>query len=322
MAANSDAANSGATSLGERIRAARARGVDRLDAELLCAFVLDADRSRIIAHPEFIPDAVTGARLDALLAARARGIPFAHLRGQQAFHALTLRVTADVLIPRPDTETLVDAVLARCDDAPRCVLDLGTGSGAIALALAIARPTWTLLATDRSASALAVAEDNIHAHGIAGRVRTLQSDWYEALGELRLAGESEGAGDEGPGAGDAGDDDGIPRADPRFDVIVSNPPYIAEGDPELDAEVARFEPAQALLSGSDGLDALRSIFKGARAQLRPGGLIAVEHGHRQREAVRALARAAGLEGIETVEDLAGRPRATLARRPDGAAVSG
>lgn len=300
---------SSASSLGERIRAARANGVERLDAELLCAFVLDADRSRVIAHPDFVPDDATGARLDALLGARARGIPFAHLTGQQAFHALTLRVTADVLIPRPDTETLVDAVLERCDATPRTVLDLGTGSGAIALALAVARPAWTLVATDRSAAALAVAEDNIHALGVAERVRTLQSDWYEGLEDDDLE------------AGARSADELAPRRAIRFDVIVSNPPYVAEGDPELDADVARFEPALALLSGGDGLDALRSIFKGASAQLRTGGLIAVEHGHRQGEAVRALARAAGLVDIETLADLADRPRVTLARRLQAAAPS-
>lgn len=300
-------AHSGARSLGERIRGARAEGVDRLDAELLCAFVLDADRSRVIAHPELVPDDATGARLDALLAARAKGMPFAQLTGRQAFHALELRVTADVLIPRPDTETLVDAVLARCDDAPHAVLDLGTGSGAIALALAVARPAWSLLATDRSAAALAVAEDNIHGLGVADRVRTLQSDWYEGLGAGRHQPFEDRIEDQ------AGDDPGAPR----FDVIVSNPPYIADGDPELDAAVARFEPPLALISGSDGLDALRMLFKGAGAHLRPGGLIAVEHGHRQGEAVRELARAGGLATIETLDDLAGRPRVTLARRPEG-----
>ncbi|HSG89478.1 MAG TPA: peptide chain release factor N(5)-glutamine methyltransferase [Pseudomonadales bacterium] len=271
------------------LRTARDLGVERLDAELLAAEVLGVARSGVIARPDRILDAAAAERLRALLLARAEGVPFAHLVGRREFHAICLTVTADVLVPRPETELLVETALELCDAAPRALLDLGTGSGAIALALAQARPAWRVTATDSSEAALAVARGNARDLALAERVRLLRADWYEGLAEL---------GASGP-----------------YDLILSNPPYIAPGDPELAADVARFEPAQALLSGEDGLDALRTIVGGARAHLRAGGWLLVEHGHRQADAVRALAEAAGLTAIRGLVDMAGKSRATLARAP-------
>jgi release factor glutamine methyltransferase len=271
------------------LRSARDLGVERLDAELLAAEVLGIDRSGVIARPDRVLDDQAAERLRGMLRARADGVPFAHLVGRRDFHAISLTVTADVLVPRPATELLVDTILELCDEKPRRLLDLGTGSGAIALALACARPQWRVTATDCSEAALAVARGNVRDLALEDRVRLLQSDWYQGL-------EDGNAG--GP-----------------WDLIVSNPPYIAPGDPDLAADVARFEPTLALLSGSDGLDALRTIIGGARDHLHASGWLVVEHGHRQADAVRALAREAGLEMIRSLVDLAGNPRATLGRAP-------
>jgi release factor glutamine methyltransferase len=240
----------------------------------------------VIAHPERALDGAAAARLEALVGERARGVPLAYLLGERGFRGLLLTVNPDVLIPRGDTETLVEVAL----DAPvperARILGLGTGSGAVALALAAARPHWTITATDRSPAALAVARGNGERLGL-GNVGWREGDWFAAV------------------------------ADARFDLIVSNPPYVATDDPELAADVAAFEPAAALFAGPDGLDAIRRIAADAPTRLLPGGTLALEHGHRQGEAVRALLAAAGLEAVDTRPDLAGRPRVTSGRRPTG-----
>jgi release factor glutamine methyltransferase len=271
----------GARRLDGAVAAARAAGLDRLDAELLVAHVLGTSRSGVIAHPERPLDAIEAARIDGLVKRRAGGEPFALLVGRQAFHTLELEVRPGVLIPRSDTETLVDAVLERAPDAPQRCLDLGCGTGAVALALAAARPSWTLIAVDADPEACDLARRNADALGLAARVKVLQGDWYAPLG------------------------------DERWDVIVSNPPYVAEGDPELDADVRAYEPRGALFAGADGLDALRVIL--AAPPLRADGLVAVEHGHRQGSAVRTLMTDAGLSTIATLQDLAARERVTLGR---------
>jgi release factor glutamine methyltransferase len=276
------------TTLAELLGRARGAGVERLDAELLAAHVLGTQRSAIIARPERALADEDADRLAGLLAERARGVPFAYLTGTRAFHGLELAVSADVLIPRPDTETLVDAVLERLDDAPRTVADLGTGSGAIALALAAARPAWRLIATDRSPAALAVARRNAVTLGLADRVAFHSGDWYEALGGT-----------------------------PPLDAIVSNPPYVAPDDADLAGDVRRFEPAEALFAGADGLDAIRVIVAGAPTHLARDGLVALEHGAGQGEAVRAILASGGLRAVETVDDLAGRPRVGLGRLARG-----
>jgi release factor glutamine methyltransferase len=262
---------------------ARGSGLDRLDAELLAAHVLGIARSAVIAHPERRLTAQEAARIAALHARRVAGEPFAQLVGRAGFHTLDLEITADVLIPRADTETLVDAVLERLPQTPLRGLDLGCGSGAVALALAAARPSWSLVAVDLSPEACALTRRNAERLGLDERVEVRCGNWYE------------------------------PVAGACWDLIVSNPPYVADADPELEADVRAHEPAQALFAGEDGLDALRSIL--AAPPLAGGGLIAVEHGHSQGEAVRALMAAASLEDAATISDLAGRDRVTLARAP-------
>lgn len=276
------------STIAELLRSARGAGLDRLDGELIAAHVLGVDRAAIIARPERETTALESATIARLVGRRAAGEPFAHLVGHRDFHGIRVQVTADVLVPRPDTEILVDAVLARLDDAPRRVADLGTGSGCIALALAAERPAWTLLATDTSTAALAVARANAAALDLDERVGFRTGDWFRALdGEAPL------------------------------DAIVSNPPYVETDDPDLAEDVAKHEPPAALFAGADGLEALREIASGAPRRLRPGGLLALEHGARQGAAVRSLLRAAGFVDVETLADLGGNARATLGRLDGG-----
>ncbi|MGQ9660014.1 MAG: peptide chain release factor N(5)-glutamine methyltransferase [Thermochromatium sp.] len=256
----------------------------RLEAELLLAEATGWTRASLLAWPERVLDPTHLKGLETLLARRLAGEPIAYIRGRQGFWTLDLRVTPDTLIPRPETEHLVEIALDRL--AARCplrVADLGTGCGAIAAALAYERPDWTLIATDRSAPALAIARDNFRLLGLE-RILCLQANWLEALASASL------------------------------DAILSNPPYIAGQDPHLDRGDLRFEPRSALTPGGDGLDAIRAIAADARRCLRPGGLLAVEHGGEQGEAVRRILAVAGLQRIETVRDLAGLDRVTLGYR--------
>ena len=263
-------------SIDEALRAARQAGVDRLDAMLLLGHVLRRDRTWLSAHGEQALTADQTAEYLGLLERRLDQVPMAYLLGQREFHGLTLRVTPDVLDPRPDTETLVDWALAATDAATATVVDLGTGSGAVALALKAARPGWSVCATDASAAALAVARANAEALGLS--VEFFKGHWWEAL------------------------------ADRRFDLAVSNPPYIAQDDAHLKA--LRHEPQAALVSGPHGLDDLRAIIEAAPAHLRPGGRLLLEHGHDQAAAVADLLKAAGFAGIEHRLDLAGHRRCT------------
>jgi release factor glutamine methyltransferase len=201
----------------------------------------------------------------------------AHLTGEREFWSLPLQVNEHTLIPRPDTETLVQWALELPLAGARTVADLGTGSGAVALALASERPDWSVLATDFSAQSLQVAASN-RARLKLYNVALLRCDWLSALGAA------------------------------RFDLLVSNPPYIAEGDAHLTEGDLRFEPASALRSGPDGLDALRSIIAGAPAVLRPGGWLLLEHGYDQADAVRKLLVEAGFAGVMSRSDLAGHSR--------------
>lgn len=210
------------------------------------------------------------------------GEPLAYICGLVGFWTLTLRVTPDVLIPRPDTETLVELALAAEDDAPRRVLDLGTGSGAIALALAAERPQWYITATDLSNAAIAVAQDN--ANRLALPITLHQGAWFDAI-----------------------------EAEQQFDLIVSNPPYVLDTDPDLDDTVRAHEPHAALFSGTDGLGDIRKIVDGAPPHLAPNGWLAIEHGHRQGDAVAHLLTAQGFSAVATVKDLAGQPRVTHGR---------
>nr|MDQ2702513.1 peptide chain release factor N(5)-glutamine methyltransferase [Pseudomonadota bacterium] len=218
-----------------------------------------------------------------LVARRIGGEPVAYLTGRRGFRHLELRVTPDTLVPRAETELLVELALERLppQQASR-IADLGTGSGAIALALASERPRATVLATDASAAALAVARANAGDLGI-DNVEFRAGDWF------------------------------APLAGERFDLIASNPPYIALGDPHLDEGDLRFEPPAALSSGPDGLDAIRTIVRGAAAHLSPGGWLLLEHGWDQGGAVRVLLVAAGFDDVSTARDLEQRDRVTLGR---------
>ncbi|MCE3003571.1 MAG: peptide chain release factor N(5)-glutamine methyltransferase [Xanthomonadaceae bacterium] len=274
---------------GELLRGAVARlGGDspRADAELLLAHVLGRDRAWLFAHADAACDPDQAARFDALLARRAAGEPVAYLVGHRGFWTLDLAVGPGVLVPRPETELLVEFALAHAArESPVAVLDLGTGSGAIALAVASERPRADVVAVDASAEALAIARANAGRLGLS-RVAFLHGDWF------------------------------APVAGRRFDLVLANPPYIADDDPHLARGDLRFEPRGALAAGADGLDAIRHIAAAAPAHLAPGGRIAIEHGFAQAGAVRALLEATGLREAGTLRDLAGHERITHARAPD------
>jgi len=259
----------------------------RHDAELLLLHVLQRPRSWLFAHATDPLPATDQAAFEALLARRAAGEPVAYLTGRRGFWTLDLEVDPATLIPRPETELLVEQALERLPpDRDLQVADLGTGSGAIALALASERPRAQVLATDASRDALAVAARNAARHAL-GNVRFAEGghDWYAPL---------QGA---------------------HFDLIASNPPYIASDDPHLAQGDLRFEPATALASGADGLDDIRRIVDGGQAHLLPGGWLLIEHGWDQGDAIRALFEPAGYLEVQTVQDLEQRDRVTLGRRP-------
>jgi len=257
----------------------------RRDAEVLLAHVLCCERAYLLAHPEAELAAEQVRAFQSLVERRVAQEPLQYLTGQQEFFGLELRVTAATLIPRPETELLVEAVLefaATLPTTPR-IVDVGTGSGAIALALAKHIPTAHVTAVDLSAEALEVACANAGSLGLAQRIRFLQSDLLSAFG------------------------------DERFEVIVSNPPYVATADAAtMGAEVVEHEPHGALFAGADGLDVYRRLIPAAHAALVPGGLLAMEFGFGQRDAIRALL--AGWQSIRFIDDYAGIPRVALAQR--------
>lgn len=267
----------------------------RLEQQMLWQRVLGVPRSWLIAHDTDPLPQQCVAQYFELQARRVAGEPMAYILGAREFMGHMFRVTPDVLIPRPDTETLVLAVLddVREQPAPR-ILDLGTGSGAIALSIALARPDARVMATDRSEAALSVARDNAQALG-ATTVRFLQGNWYEALGAECANGQ-------------------VP-ATVQFDVIVSNPPYIHRDDPHLDQGDVRFEPVMALTDGGDGLSDLQRIISGAAPWLARGGALYVEHGWDQAVAVRKLFEAQGFLKVRSVRDLAGIERVTTGCLP-------
>lgn len=262
---------------------ARARAIDRLDAQLILAWRLGRPRSWVIANDDAQIAEADADAIAAAFARRAAGEPLAYLLGEKEFHGLLLQVDANVLVPRPDTEVLVDWAieLLAGQRAAADVIDLGTGSGAIALAVKHACPEASVLATDISPGALAVAQANAQRLGLA--VNFVASAWWSAIG------------------------------DRRFDLVLSNPPYIAGGDPHLPA--LRHEPTLALTPGGDGLDALREIIRGAPAHLHAGAWLLLEHGYDQADAVQALLAQHGFVDIATRHDLGGQPRCTGARRP-------
>ena len=249
----------------------------RLDARVLAAHVLRVDAAWLIAHDTDPLPAQQALAFQSLLARRLSGLPIAYLTGSREFYGRLFQVSADVLIPRPDTELLVELALARIPpDQAIDVLDLGTGSGCIAITLARERPLARVTAVDHSPAALAIAQCN--AESLNARVEFLASDWFSALSGR------------------------------RFDLIVSNPPYIAAADPHLAQGDVRFEPISALAAGPDGLDDLRHLIAAARAHLQPGGALLLEHGYDQAEAVRAWLRQNGIQSPQSWHDLAGVQR--------------
>ena len=254
----------------------------RLDAELLLARALDVPRSYLFAHPEDELDTAASMRFSTTIENRAAGEPLAYITGEKEFWSMNLMVTRDTLVPRPETEILVDQALLRiARDAVVRILDAGTGSGAIALAIAKERPLCEVVATDFSAAALAIAKENARQHSLPN-IEFLQGDWFE------------------------------PVAGQLFDVIVTNPPYVPSEDPDL--ERLKHEPLSALASGADGLDAIRRIAVDAISVIKPGGALLIEHGDEQHAAVAEILVAAGWTDIGVTNDLAGVPRVTTAVR--------
>ncbi len=255
----------------------------RLDTEVLLAHALGRSRTALYAaRTEAVP-AVIAERFLSLIRTRQAGRPVAQLTGHREFWSLDLAVTPDVLTPRPETEILVERALARIPETGSLrVLDLGTGSGAIALAIATERPKCEIVATDASPAALAVAARN--AHALAPGVRLLAGDWF------------------------------APVAGECFDVVVSNPPYVAEHELPACGPELRFEPRGAVVAGPDGLDAIRAIVGAAPGHLRAGGWLLLEHGVNQGPAARELFARAGFELVATSPDLAGCPRVTEGHR--------
>jgi len=272
-----------------RERLAGASPTAALDAELLVARVLGTGRAALAADPgrTLAPEELLA--LESFARRRLAGEPVAYLTGRREFWSLDLEVTPDVLVPRPETELLVERTLAAITDLVRpAVLDLGTGCGAIALAVASERPDAAVTAADRSAAALSVARRNAARLG-STNVRFVEGDWF------------------------------APLAGSRFDAIVANPPYVAAGDPAL-ASLAH-EPRAALVAGADGLESLAVIAAGAGAHLAPGGRLLLEHGADQGDAVRGMMRAAGFAGVETRRDISGRQRASEGTQPREAVES-
>lgn len=259
----------------------------RLDAETLLAHVLEKERSYLHAWPEHTPDQAQGIAFEQYLARRIQGEPIAYLLGEREFWSLAVGVGPGVLIPRPETELLIEWALELLPaHRPARIADLGTGSGAIALALASERPHWQLLATDASAQALDRARDNAQRLAL-NNLTFRQGDWCEALGTE------------------------------RYDLILSNPPYIASDDPHLQQGDLRYEPPQALSSGADGLDALRRIIASATGHLEENACLLLEHGYDQAETVANLLKKQGFIDISQRRDLAGVVRASLGRQATG-----
>jgi len=260
----------------------------RLEAQVLASCALNVNRAWLIAHDQ---DVLTPAQADAvktLVARRAQGEPVAYILGEKEFYGHMFKVTPDVLIPRPETELLVEAALERLPkDLPAQVLDLGTGSGCIAVTLALERPDCTVTAVDISVSALQLAKEN--AERLGAPIYFIQSDLFAELGVQ------------------------------RFDLIVSNPPYIAHEDHHLGIGDVRFEPGLALVSGSNGLDALKILTQAAPRHLQSGGWLVFEHGWDQAEQAIKLITQAGFMNVECLRDIAGHNRVTLGqwRHTDG-----
>lgn len=265
----------------------RGNELPRLERTILLARILNTTRESVLAHPETTVSKRVATEFANLVARRLAGEPIAYLVGSREFYGLRLRITPDVLIPRPETELLVEAALRRLADAsPGRVLELGTGSGAVAIAIAKYRPQMRVEALDVADAAVALAAANAQMLSITN-VQFHWSNWYSVCSER------------------------------YYEVIVSNPPYISSDDPHLAQGDVRFEPRIALTPGDDGLAAIRSIVSGAVSRLVPGGWLLFEHGYDQAERCRELMAAAGFVAIATLRDLAGIERVCEGRMPIG-----
>ena len=258
---------------------------EKLEAQLLLEHVLTVNHAWLITHADDEINSETHQQFEALIQRRISGEPIAHILGEREFYGLAFKVTPGTLIPRPDTETLVEAALAKISPSETTrILDLGTGSGAIALAIAKHRPNANVIAVDASQAALSVSQENAKALNIHN-VQFLLSDWFSTL------------------------------TNQHFDVIVSNPPYIEQDDDHLKQGDLRFEPISALASGEDGLDDIRQIILDASAHLKPKGWLMFEHGYNQAKTVSILLVSAHFRSIETLKDLGSNDRVTFGQKP-------
>ena len=255
--------------------------IDALDARVLLRQVLGVNDVYLIAHANDVVNEAHAQQFHALVARRVAGEPIAYIVGEREFYGHTFKVTSDVLIPRPETELLVELALER---EPRRMLDLGTGSGCVAISIALALKSTQVIACDRSSAALAVARDNAKTLN-AMNVAFIESDWYHALRHQ------------------------------TFDAIVSNPPYVAAGDAHLTQSDLRYEPQMALVGVGDGLGDIRVIILGARAHLASGGWLLFEHGYDQAARCRELLTQAGFANVQSWRDLAGIKRVSGGRAP-------
>ncbi|SHF00689.1 release factor glutamine methyltransferase [Microbulbifer donghaiensis] len=266
-------------------RSAELAGSDsaRLDVEVLLGHVLGRPRTWLYTWPEYELTVAEQGQFDALLARRHSGEPVAHLTGEREFWSLPLKVDASTLIPRPETELLVETALELCPQQQLRALDLGTGTGAIALALASERPGWQIVAAERSADAARLAEENRRSLGF-DNVQIVRSDWFAQI------------------------------APQVFELIVSNPPYIDAADPHLEQGDVRFEPRSALVADREGLADIEHIAVRSVEFLTAGGWLLVEHGWQQAAAVRDIFAAAGFHNVESREDFSGWERLTLGQK--------
>ena len=255
----------------------------RLDSQVLLAYALNVSRTWLFTWPDKALDGATLTAFNALIEERKSGTPIAYITGYRDFWSLRLKVTPDTLIPRADTELLVETALTLKNVEKPCdVIDLGTGTGAIALSLANECPSWRITATDINPKTLAVAKENATTLELA--VSFKESAWFDAIND-------------------------------RYDLVISNPPYIESDDPHLQQGDLRFEPAGALASGQDGLDDIRRLVQQALKHLKKDGYLLLEHGYQQAEAVRCLMAKAGYIDIETHQDIEDRDRVTLGKIP-------
>jgi len=268
----------------QRLQAAGS-STPRIDAEVLLCHVLGRDRTWLYTWGDKICPLWEQARFDALIAARAQGAPVAYLTGEREFWGLRLATSPDTLIPRPDTETLVELALGRATLTSGRLLDLGTGTGAIALAFASEQPHWQVLGVDLRVEAVSLATRNAQTLGLANAT-FLQSDWFAALDTYTVAGKP-------------------------FDIIVSNPPYIAGDDPHLAEGDVRFEPRSALVADACGMADLLHLVNSAQRYLAASGWLLLEHGYQQAEMVREALDRAGYKNVESARDLGGHERVTL-----------